>query len=310
MLNLLPTFSATKLDYYQLDLLQLQIKASSVDDSTVTQYTKTLDSFLHWIAEYGYSPTANTALHWCTYLASTRALAAETLDAYISHLQYFADLGLLPQMRASSQRRFFKGLKNIRGAVLALEYLPPSLVLRIFMLDQTTLMMDAILFQAFTGLRAGQMLLVTPEHIPDLLYHIMPPFKHTRATNMMPLHHVPAKIVTNFLRHAKDKFAPVIPMTAQAYKANFVKTMKSLDKHLASHAARRFFATYQHFLHSSINVIGNYMLHVNPKKTTVNYVGELPAAEANIILQHPEIFIPLSSALIVTTGVPARINGK
>ena len=219
-----------------------------MDDKTVSQYTKTLHSFLQWIADNGYTPCATAAIHWCTFLASTKALAAETLDAYISHLQYFTDLGLLPQMRATSQRRFFKGLKSIRGQVLALECLLPSIVLRMFLLDEPTMMMDAILFQAFTGLRAGQMLLITPEHLPDLSYHIIPPFKHTRSTNMMPLQHVPAKIVANFLKHAKDPYAPILPMTAQAYKRRFVQTLATLDQHMASHAARRFFATYQSFL--------------------------------------------------------------
>ena len=147
------SFSA-KLTKEQLDLLQLQIQTASVDEETMTRYSNTLLQFTTWCNKYYCGTTAEAALQWCTFLHSERKLQPNTIDQYLSHLESFAELGMLdsPTVRSRQSKRFIKGLKKINTFHPLLMVMQPSAILYLYNLPKPTLIQCAILFQVFTGL--------------------------------------------------------------------------------------------------------------------------------------------------------------
>ena len=148
------TFSAQKY-HDELNLLQLRIQSASVDENTWTKYTATCQQFLNWAEHCCYEPDGQAAVHWCIHLATEKKLSPDTIDQYLSHLQSFTELGLLPQIRTMASKRLIKGLRKLFQKTANHNILLPSTVLILYQLLQPTLIQSAILFQAFTGLRGG-----------------------------------------------------------------------------------------------------------------------------------------------------------
>ena len=155
---------------------------ASVNETTWQRYLKTLTQFLQWTELFQYdNPDDVAALHWCTYLASTKQLLPSTLNQKLSHLQFFSEMGIITPIRTVTIDRFITGLKNVVNHTISVQMLQPSLILKIFNLSETTPIQDAILFQAFTGLRGGQMVKITPSHCyttPIIWYH------HTKSAKL------------------------------------------------------------------------------------------------------------------------------
>ena len=298
---MLPTFSARE-NYMKLNLLQLRIQVASVTEQTWQRYKRTLDMFLQWTEQFHYdSPDATAALHWCTYLATTKKLLPSTLNQKLSHLQFVTDLGILPEIRTPLTVKFIHGLTNVVAHTTTVPFLPPSLLLKIFNLPLTTMIQDAILFQSFTGLRGGQMVKITPAHLLNDQHHLVPPYKKCKTTTMLSLRHVHPKILHNFKRHATDDFCPILPYTAATYKAKFATTMKGLGSAMSSHSARHFFATIHNFLQVPLDCIGGNLIHKRPSQTTGTYIHALSPLEAKIVLHNPKLFIPLQSNQLVSS---------
>ena len=306
MLHKLPesaaTFSAL-LTKEQLELHQLHIQTASVDDSTLVRYGNTMKNFVIWCANMQLDTTAAAALLWCTELSKTRQLMPSTLDQYLSHLESFAELGIFTAntMRSRQSRRFIKGLYKLTNYAPIKRVLQPHVMLHLYSITCPSLMEVAILFQIATGLRGGQMVLITPNHIINKIYQVVPPYKHKKTSTMLSLEHVPPSIVTNFLHFAKAATKPILAMSGDQYKKKFTTTLLKLGYHLTSHAARRAFASIQNFHKVPIALIGAFLLHANPMTTTPTYIFDISVDEALIVLQHPELFIPIKQSLLVSS---------
>ena len=83
-------------------------------------------------------------------------------------------------------------------------------------------------------------------------------------------------------------------MDHATYAKAFAAALKKLHINDSTHAARHAFATIQSILQVAIPIIGKYMLHAKPEYTTPAYIHPLSAAEVQIIMKHPELFIPIS----------------
>jgi len=253
---------------------------------------------LNWTQCCHYEPDAQAALHWCIHLATEKSLSPDTINQYLGHLQSFTELQLLPQIRTAASKRLIKGLRRLYTKASTLQFLFPSTVLLLFLIIRPTLMQAAILFQAFTGLRGGQMVKITPLHILNATHHIVPPYKKCKVTTMLPLDHVHPAIVLNFLAYQRSSTTPILAMTANQYKKKFKSTLAEFGYDNTSHDARRFFATYNNFLKVPIPLIGMHLIHQNALRTTPTYIYSLEAAESLVILKHPELFKPLTPSCL------------
>ena len=289
------TFSA-KIDYDKLETLQLRIQASAIDAKTWEKYRLTLSKFTTWATVHHYELNSEAALHWCTYLATVDKLLPTTIDQYLSHLQFFAKMGLLPPMRQPKHRLFIKGLTKVVNHTIPLRLLLPSTIVRLFHATPRTLILDAMLFQWAVGLRGGHLLHITPEHILQNSFLHVPPYKHCTSSNLLPMAQVPKVILSRFLSYAKDPQIPIVPWNKPMYHNTFKRAMASLGLHQTSHSLRHAFATIQQLLNSPIQLIGAYMIHANPTKTTPTYLHSLPPCEVQCIINHPDLFIPLQPA--------------
>ena len=275
---------------------------ASVTEATWQKYHRTLTLFLQWTEQFKYdSPDDVAALHWCTYLASTKQLLPTTLSQKLSHLQFFTDLGVLPQIRTPLTVKFIQGLTNVVKHTVNVKFLLPSMILRIFNLPTSTIIQDAILMQAFTGLRGGQMVLITPSHLLNGQHHLVPPYKRNNNTTVLSLRHVHPKILNNFLRHATTDYAPILPYTSMQYKDKFASAMKALGTVMSSHSARHFFATLHNFLKSPLQLIGDNLIHKNAPHTTPTYIHALSTTEAKLILNNRHLFITLQPDKFVSS---------
>ena len=278
------------------------MQAASVNELTWHRYYKTLNQFLLWSSLFHYDPPDHTAaLHWITYQAATKNLMPSTLNQYLSHLQFFHDLGVLPNIRTSQTLKFITGLSHVVKHNFIARFLPPSLIYRIFQLDSTDIILDTIMFQAFNGLRGGHVVQILPSHIVNLTYFLVPPYKKCTTTTVLSLQHIPKKIIQNFLRHATDDSTPIINFTKQSYKYHFHKKLQSMGIDLTSHSARHFFGTLQNFLDTSIQSIGHHLIHKKPAQTTPTYIHNLSPMEAKIVISNPQLFKPLHSVKFVSS---------
>ena len=280
------------MNYNTLDTTQLRIQAASVTPATYSKYTTTLQQYLKWTEDHHYDTTPESVLHWWTYLALHKQLLPTTLNQKLSHLQFFSSMGLLPLLRTDQHTMFIKGLTNIVHHQIPERIIPPTILWSMFNASKRSLILDAILYQAFTGLRLGQMLLITPNHILLNSRQILPPFKKCRITNCLPLHHVHPLIISRFLSHATHQDAPIISMSADQYAAAFASILKAYKVPTSTHAARHSFATIQSILKVPIEIIAQYLLHVSPL-TTKGYLHPLSPSEVQAIMQHPELFITI-----------------
>ena len=212
----------------------------------------------------------------------------------------FAELGVLPPMRTvSTSSRFFKGLQNICRHEIIYRLLLPSTLLRMFHQRHPSFMTTCILMQATLGLRAGQMLLITPEHFINNTHHHVPPFKKCKTSSLLPIMHVPPTLLHRFLYYAVSTHLPIVRLTVAQYERKFTNTVKKLGCQLSSHSARHAFATIQALLNVAIFIIAQHLCHADPE-TSRTYIHELSAQELQVIYAHPELFIPIQQKGIVS----------
>ena len=290
-----------------MEILQKRIQAASIDSATVQRYLHTLQAYEEWLTST-VLPMSNHSLGlWLTYMAAAKQLAPSTLQQYHSHISTLGQIGIIPQLKAPGLQRFITGMTAITDHQILVRLLLPSTVLKIFLLKPRSLIVDAILFQVAVGLRGGQMLLITPSHMLNNASHmIVPPYKRCKVTTMLPLLHVNPTIITRFLSHATDDHAPIIPWIKSTYARKFAKLLKDINIRDTSHAARHTFASIQFVLTADVDLIGGYLIHQDPSKTTKTYIHSFPPAEIQIIYKHPDLFVPLSTIKIVSSSLTAH----
>ena len=254
--------------------------------------------FMTWINLHRYPLTAASVLKWCTWLAKHEQLAPSTLDQKISHINFFAQLGLFPPVRELAQRRFLDGLTKLLNYTPKRSLLPPSLIVTMFN-SPSSLMVDSILFQSQVGLRGGQMVKITPHHLLPTI-HMVPPYKHCKVLTLLPLQHVNPDILARFLSHATAPHLPIVNLSAKQYKDYFASTIMTFGYKRTSHAARRTFATVHDFLKSPPTVLASHLIHANSKTTMKSYVLALGTTEGIVVLSHPELFKALPNQQLVS----------
>ena len=144
------------------------------------------------------------------------------------------------------------------------------------------------------------MVKITPMHLLGTV-HLIPPYKKCKTTTTLPLSHIPPKILHNFRRHATDDFSPILTYTAATYKLKFATALKGLGAAMSSHSARHYFATLHNFLKVPLDLIGQHLIHKKPSQTTASYIHALPPTEAKIVLDNPELFLPLQPDQFVSS---------
>ena len=290
-----------------MEILQKRIQAASIDSATVKRYLHTLYAFEEWLSTEALELSSHSLGLWLTYQAATKQLAPSTLQQYNSHISTLGQIGIIPQLKTPGLQRFINGLTVITAHEILIRLILPSTVVRLSFMLPRSLIIDAILFQVAVGLRGGQMLLITPRHIlPHASHMIAPPYKRCKVSTMLPLQHVNPQILQRFLSHATDDYAPIIPWSKRIYANKFATVLENINIRDTSHAARHTFASIQFLLTSDIDLVGGYLIHQDPSKTTKTYIHSFPPEEIQIIYKHPELFIPLTALKIVSSTLTAH----
>ena len=185
--------------------------------------------------------------------------------------------------------RLAPGLDTLAVADLATTILPPSFLISLKQLAKPLQIHYAVQFQSLTGLRAGQMTLVTAGHLATPGRMIVPPFKKMLQTTVLNIEAVPKWLVTAFKSFAINDYTPILPWTTADYRSRFRQLTKDFGLPQASHSARHTFCSVHCFLGDPLPIISHQMVH-KTEKTLKAYSHELTHLEQMVVLQHPDYF--------------------
>ena len=230
---------------------------------------------------------------WVAELAITKdkTLAPKTLLQKVSHINMLTEMrpALIdgPAVTAAHQLKgsgvcYIPGVRNT--------ILPPSFLLTLAFLEQPQLIHLAMQLQAMTGLRGGQMVLIIKAHLLTTGRMVVPPYKHTKHTTVVPTDHIPQWLLSAFVSYAKTDLTPILPWTGAQYRARFKQVTSSFRLPQASYSARHTFACVRRILGDPLPVISARLIH-KQNKTLYNYLHPMPAAEELLVNSHTNYFI-------------------
>ncbi len=170
--------------------------------------------------------------------------------------------------------------------------LPPAYLLTLANHTKPSQLELCVQFQALTGLRAGQLVLITPQHLLTEGTLLAQPFKHQKLTQVLNIRVVPTWLVQKFLSFATNPALPILPWTAEQYERKFKKLAAQYHAPQGSHAARHFFASLHKYLGDPLQLIARSMIH-KEVESVETYLHSFTHAEQLLIMQHPDYFMPL-----------------
>ena len=233
-------------------------------------------------------------------MAAKKPLAPTTIQQKISHVNFFTELKppLLPGGPILVPR-FYKGLANVQPLQsVKQKFLPPAFIVKLTKLESPQLIHIAILVQFYLGIRAGHFSILEPQMFLGRNV-ILPPFKFQKRPVMLPLCHVPHKLLEQFFSLCgSESYAPLLPWLPATYKRKFKEVTLELGLPNASHSARHTFGTVQAVLGSEMEIIQRYLIHKRGK-TTETYVHTMSSRDIATVLANPLIFIPCSPILAI-----------
>ena len=286
----------------KLELIQLQLQARALEPPTRLKYHSTAEQYFDWLLLNDLNVTADTATLWATSMRSSHA--PSTIDQKLSHLQFFSELGVFPPIRCKAQRRLIQGLQAIKPLLLTPHQLLPSTLLLLHLLHNPTLIHTSILLQALVGLRGGQMILISPAMLKHGV-HVVPPFKKTKFTTLLPLSHVNPIILQRFIAYGSNPLLPILHLTKDQYRRAFSSALSQIGFKYenTTHSARHTFGSIQWLLTNNLELVQQHLIHKSPK-TTKTYIHVFDISEQQIILQHPELFQPIQAPQIAQRRLP------
>ena len=167
--------------------------------------------------------------------------------------------------------------------------LPPSFCVTLSQLDKPQVLHVAVQFQALTGLRAGQISMITAQDLKSLTHLWAGPFKHRKVPIWLNIQQVPVWLIQAFMSFSKSDCTPILPYTPEQYKQKFRELTASYGLPHSSHAARHLFASFQRFLNVSLSRIQQGMTHEDVRSLQT-YLHLLSKDNAKVILQNPKYF--------------------
>ena len=235
--------------------------------------------------------------HWLGALcmeAGCKFKATSTLQQKLSHINCL--LAFKPKLirgHTLDLQDLAKGLGGLKAICLKDHILPPSFLITMSLLKRPQVLHIAVQFQALTGLRGGQMSLITAEDLKRVHFYLWAaPFKHRLVPLLVDIRQVPQWLVQAFLSFSTEECAPILPYTPSQYKQLFKELTASYGLSQASHAARHTFASVQRSLDVPLYRIQQAMTHDN-EKSLGTYLHPLIGKEMRVVLQHPQYFVPL-----------------
>ena len=232
---------------------------------------------------------------WLAHLQLTGAkpLAETTLLQKGSHINFLTQTNppVLPGGKVDVAK-LVQGLGQFSLPTSEKAILPPSFLITISLLENPHLIHVAVEFQAAVGLRAGQMVMVKPQHLTSSKgFMIAPPFKKQKLTLLLNITHIPEGLVNKFLSFSQNWFSPILPWTTPQYRAKFKELCAAYRLPHASHAARHTYATVHRFLNEPLGLIASVLIH-KQEKTVETYLHTLSPEEMQVVLCHPHYFRP------------------
>ena len=207
------TVSAATSTAKQVITLYLQA-AGQLKDTSRKKYLATQLQFLDYCERNDLPWHTDYVRFWVTELAVTKdkTLAPKTLLQKVSHINMLTELrpALIdgPAVTATNQLKgsgvcYIPGVRNT--------ILPPSFLLTLAQLEEPQLIHLAIQMQTMLGLRGGMMVLIIRAHLLTPGRLVVPPYKHTKHTTVVPTDQIPQWLLTAFLSYAKNDLTPILP---------------------------------------------------------------------------------------------------
>jgi len=266
----------------------------SVDNSTLIKYHSTYRHFLSFCQ--GQHPTSALLEAWLTSKCIDDAVTGTSPAQYLSHLGYFMDLNLLPQLRTPRIMRMVQGARKLSKGTPFELLLDPSTVLEI---RRVALSAGAppvcIVFscQCAVGLRTGEAQRFRSWLI-DLLNHriIIQPFKFDPEWRALNIPHADWPLFRAW-HHLLETSPGQMESLAAAYPSRVRTLLRRHHSSASSYDARRFFATVQHDIHTPSATIAKFLRH-RDDRTTRTYIKQLTWSQHKTIQAHLHVFVPYS----------------
>lgn len=291
---LTPLSSAASSSAKATILLHLQC-AGHLKGASRAKYLTTITDFSEYCDAKHLPWHASTVKFWLgdRNLTTDKPWATSTMQQKISHVNLLTELSppLLPG-GAVLAARLAPGLGCLRVDSFRPTILPPSFLVTLKNLQQPQLIHLAVQMQALTGLRAGQLSLLTPANLGTQGKLWLAPFKHQQLPAILDIRHVPEWLVRALLLHRQEDYTPILPWTPDQYKAKFKQLTGIYKLPQASHSARHTFASVQKFLNTPASMIGKALTH-SAAKTQHVYLHPLSPMEQKVVLENGAYFKPL-----------------
>ena len=261
------------------DVLPTALMHQSVYDSTRLKYATTLQTLLDFCD--GAPPDAARIENFLTSRFETDK--GRSLQQYISHLNYFHQLGILPRVHTPRIARLVKGACRLdegdqRSTKLNLS---PMVVLQIRRRAAQPSASPAhigVACQCAVGLRGGEMARAESWHVVlEESSFIIPPSKHDRSWKALAIPPTDTQLFA--------KLQQCLPFNRGSYPRLFRQVCREYQTEATPHDARRFFATSQQCLQTPLPTIAHFLRHRSTKATAV-YLRTLPKAWRTYIQRH------------------------
>ena len=257
-------------------LLPTALMHQSVDDSTRGKYAATLRALYEFCD--GEEVTSKRIEDFVADRSDNEV--GKSLQQYLSHLNYFAGLGYLPQVHTERTARLVKGACRLDSTDPKSTKLnmSPQVVLHIRgQAARTTTSPDhvGVATQCALGLRGGEMARAHPWHVAlETSRFIIPPSKHDPYWRALP---IPPEDSWLF-----EKLQECLPFPPGSYPRKFRWVCKQYGSNATPHDARRFFTTSQHCLATPMATISKYLRHRSEKPTAI-YIRTMPRDWSDLI---------------------------
>ena len=263
-----------------------------LDPDTLRKYSSTYQQFIEFCR--GQRPTSELLEDWITTKCLDASLTGTSYAQYMSHLSYFVDIGMLPQLRTPRIGRLIQGARKISQGTPTDLLLDPATVLEIRRLARSPGAPPVcVVFacQCSVGLRTTEVQR-GKSWLFDLTHHriIVEPFKFDPRWVALSIPDTDWQLFLAWHHLLKTKPGHMESLAA-AYPARVRSLLRRHQSPASNYEARRFFASVQHAIHTPTDIIAKYLRHRH-ERTTWSYIKHLTRSQNSAIQSHRHEFVP------------------